>query len=43
MTNCTATSKIKLSKKFKGKKLTVILDYKNGPIKAFRVSAKVKL
>lgn len=37
---CTATSTFKLSKKYKGKKLTLILDYKNGPIKAFRITSK---
>lgn len=39
---CTATSAVKIAKKFKGKKLTFILDYKNGPIKAFRVSGTLK-
>lgn len=37
---CTATSTLKLAKKYKGKKLTLILDYKNGPIKAFRITSK---
>lgn len=37
---CVGTSTFKLSKKYKGKKLTLILDYKNGPIKAFRLTSK---
>lgn len=37
---CTATSALKLSKKYKGKKLTLVLDYKNGPIKAFRITSR---
>lgn len=40
---CTATAAVKLKKSYRGKKLTVILDYKNGPIKAFRLSKTLKL
>ncbi|MFT4049145.1 MAG: hypothetical protein QM648_04815 [Solirubrobacterales bacterium] len=40
---CTATSAVKLKKLYKGKKLTLILDYKDGPIKAFRLSKSLKL
>jgi hypothetical protein len=40
---CVGTAKLKLSKKFKGKKLLLKLAYKSGPIKAFTLSGTSKL
>lgn len=41
--SCVATGAPKVPAKFRGKKLTLTLDYKNGPIKAFRISGSAKL
>jgi hypothetical protein len=41
--NCVATGTAKLSKKFKGKKLSITFAYKSGPIKAFTLYGSAKL
>lgn len=40
---CTTTATIKLSKKFKGKKLSIRFAYNSGPIKAFTLSGNARL